>query len=91
VSHHTPLSLGGRLRHDKSMGIENSTPEPRNNAAMLNEAVIRTDQLHALSGLLSLEDVVAEFAGLSTCAQAAIFGLFEYGLADVRTNLTSGL
>ena len=52
-------------------------------AAMPDAAVIRVDQLHALAGLLSLEEVAEQFSGLSTVAQVSIFGLFEDGLADI--------
>lgn len=57
-------------------------------SAMPDTAVIRVDQLHALAGLLSLEEVAEHFAGLSTGAQVSIFGLFEDALADVRAVLT---
>ncbi|RFU46873.1 hypothetical protein D0B32_17470 [Paraburkholderia sp. DHOC27] len=50
----------------------------------VDTAVIRVDQLQALSGLLSIEEVAEQFAGLSMVAQASIFGLFEDGLADIR-------
>ncbi|WP_262420131.1 hypothetical protein [Paraburkholderia sp. 31.1] len=50
-------------------------------------AVIRVDQLHALAGLLSLEEVAERFSALSTVAQVSIFGLFEDALADVRAVL----
>ncbi|MBB5503354.1 hypothetical protein HDG37_007594 [Paraburkholderia sp. MM5384-R2] len=54
---------------------------------MPDTAVIRVDQLHALAGLLSLEEVAEQFSALSTVAQVSIFGLFEDALADVRAVL----
>ncbi|MGF6610635.1 hypothetical protein OKW45_005557 [Paraburkholderia sp. WSM4175] len=57
----------------------------------LDAAVIRVDQLQALASLLSLEEVAEQFAGLSTTAQVALFGLFEDGLGDVRATLVRGM
>ncbi|ADG17766.1 MULTISPECIES: hypothetical protein [Paraburkholderia] len=57
-------------------------------SATPDTAVIRIDQLHALAGLLSLEEVAEQFAGLSTVAQVCIFGPFEDALTDVRAALT---
>ncbi|HZZ05214.1 hypothetical protein [Paraburkholderia sp.] len=57
-------------------------------AQTLDVAVIRVDQLRALAGLLSLEEVTEQFADLSILAQVSIFGLFEDALADIRAALT---
>lgn len=54
------------------------------NAATPDNAVIRVDQLHALAGLLSLEEVAEQFSDLPTVVQVSIFGLFEDALADMR-------
>lgn len=56
-------------------------------AAVVDAAVIRVDQLHALAGLLSLEEVAEQFSGMPTTAQVALFGLFEAGLGAVRATL----
>ena len=56
-----------------------------------DRAIIRVDQLQALAGLLRLEEVVEQFASLSTTAQVALFGLFEDGLSDVHTTLVCGM
>jgi len=50
----------------------------------LDIAVIQTDRLNALAGLLAIEDVASAFAGLSVPEQVAIFGTFEAGLQEVR-------
>ncbi|MBB5409460.1 MULTISPECIES: hypothetical protein [unclassified Paraburkholderia] len=63
----------------------NASAQP--DMAMPDTAVIRVDQLHALAGLLSLEEVAEQFSALSTVAQVSIFGLFEDALADVRAVL----
>ncbi|MGF6698349.1 uncharacterized protein YdiU (UPF0061 family) [Paraburkholderia sp. MM5496-R1] len=55
----------------------------------LDAAVIRVDQLQALASLLSLEEVAEQFAGMSTTAQVALFGLFEDRLGDIRAALAS--
>ncbi|MGF6636187.1 hypothetical protein [Paraburkholderia sp. MM6662-R1] len=52
-----------------------------------DKAIIRVDQLQALASLLSLEEVAEQFAGMSTTAQVALFGLFEDSLGDVRATL----
>lgn len=57
-------------------------------AAMSDAVVIRVDQLHALAGLLSLEEAAEHFSELSTVAQVSIFGLFEGALAEVRATLS---
>ncbi|WP_243856549.1 hypothetical protein [Paraburkholderia sp. BL6665CI2N2] len=54
------------------------------NDAAFDAAVIRVDQLQALAGLLSLEEVAEQFTGLDTVGQVSIFGLFESALSDVR-------
>ena len=60
---------------------------PLRKVAALDEAAIRLDQIRALAGLLSLEEVAAEFARLELLAQIAIFGLFEGALGDARAAL----
>ncbi|MDR5749861.1 MULTISPECIES: hypothetical protein [unclassified Caballeronia] len=56
--------------------------------ALFDAAVIRVDQLPALAGLLSLEEVAEQFAGLTVAGKIAIFGPFEDALTDVRATLT---
>ncbi|CAE6854329.1 hypothetical protein R69927_02245 [Paraburkholderia domus] len=65
-----------------------SCASPQRHAATPDTAVIRIDQLHALAGLLSLEEVAEQFSDLPTVAQVSIFGLFEDALADIRAALT---
>ncbi|CAE6700523.1 hypothetical protein R69927_03267 [Paraburkholderia domus] len=65
-----------------------SCASPQQDATTPDTAVIRVDQLHALAGLLSLEEVAEQFSDLSTVAQVSIFGLFEDALADIRAVLT---
>ncbi len=55
--------------------------------APLDEAAIRTAQLHALAELLSNEEVAMHVGNLSGPQQAALFGLFEHTLADVCASL----
>ncbi|SDQ43616.1 hypothetical protein SAMN05443245_1371 [Paraburkholderia fungorum] len=57
-------------------------------ACALDTAVIRVDQLQALAGLLSQEEVAEQFSDLLTGVQVSIFGLFEDALADIRATLT---
>ncbi|APA84054.1 hypothetical protein BJG93_00540 [Paraburkholderia sprentiae WSM5005] len=64
----------------------NASVQP--DTAMPDTVVIRVDQLHALTGLLSLEEVAEQFSDLSTVAQVSIFGLFEDALAGICTALT---
>ncbi|MCC8401404.1 hypothetical protein LJ655_05760 [Paraburkholderia sp. MMS20-SJTN17] len=61
--------------------------DAQRDAAMPDTAVIRVDQLYALAGLLSLEEVAEQFSDLSTVARVSIFGLFEDALADIRAAL----
>lgn len=59
----------------------------RQDDAAFDAVVIRVDQLHALAGLLSPEEVAEHFADLSTGAQVSIFSLFEDGLSNIRASL----
>ncbi|WP_231337641.1 hypothetical protein [Paraburkholderia sprentiae] len=59
----------------------NASVQP--DTAMPDTAVICVDQLHALAGLLSLEEVVEQCSAPSTVPKVSIFGLFEDALADV--------
>ncbi|NML99183.1 hypothetical protein HHL24_14700 [Paraburkholderia sp. RP-4-7] len=62
-------------------------PDRQQNDAAFDAAVIRVDQLQALAGLLSLEEVAEQFSGLDLVGQVSIFGLFEAALSDVRAAL----
>ncbi|MBB5458692.1 hypothetical protein [Paraburkholderia sp. Cpub6] len=80
------------MRNETTRAAETQTPQHDACTTYATDAaIVRLDQLHALAGLLSLEEVAEQFAGMSTTAQVALFDLFEDRLADIRAALASGM